>query len=89
MIAVNNPVRSGLVERIAHPGGNATAPTSTQPKRPEKRLQLLQEALPHVTRVGMIWDPDHPTNRADGLPSRPPPTAWACVWNREWVELPP
>jgi putative tryptophan/tyrosine transport system substrate-binding protein len=51
----SDPVRTGLVPSLAHPGGNITG-FSFQPEESSgKRIELLKEALPRVTRVAALW----------------------------------
>ena len=57
-----DPVGSGLVASLAKPGGNVTGLTSRVSDLGGKRLQLLKEAIPQVSRVAVLWnpaDPDH------------------------------
>jgi putative tryptophan/tyrosine transport system substrate-binding protein len=50
-----DPVGAGLVASLAHPGGNVTGFMEyTGPEFEVKRLQLLKEAAPHLTRVGYL-----------------------------------
>jgi len=63
MAAVADPVGSGLVANLAHPGGNVTGLTMMIPDLSAKRLQLLKEAIPRLTRVGVLWNPDTPYTR--------------------------
>ena len=55
-----NPVGLRFVESLAKPGGNVTGVSLLGPEVSGKRLQLLKQALPGVTRVAMIWNPDDP-----------------------------
>ena len=57
---VADPVGSGLVESFAHPGGNITGLTIMAPDLGAKRMQLLKEAMPFVSRVAVLWNPDAP-----------------------------
>jgi ABC-type uncharacterized transport system substrate-binding protein len=51
----SDPVRTGLVSSLAHPGGNITG-LSFQPEESSgKRIELLKEALPRVSRVAALW----------------------------------
>jgi putative ABC transport system substrate-binding protein len=59
MIGVGDPVRAGLVASLARPGGNITGNTVLSPDLGAKRLQLLREAIPTVTRVAYLTNPDN------------------------------
>ena len=54
---MNDPVGDGLVASLARPGGNVTGLTSLAPELVPKRLELLKEALPDVSRVFGLWHP--------------------------------
>jgi putative ABC transport system substrate-binding protein len=56
-----DPVEAGLVESLARPGGNVTGLTSLSRELGEKRLELLKEAAPKVTRVAVLYDRASPT----------------------------
>jgi putative ABC transport system substrate-binding protein len=60
MAAVADPVGSGLVASLAHPGGNITGLAPMTVELSAKRLQLLKEAIPRLARVAVLWNPDHP-----------------------------
>jgi putative ABC transport system substrate-binding protein len=57
-----DPVQLGLAASLARPAGNATGVTLLQDDLASKRLELLKEAVPRVTRVAFLWNPDHPDN---------------------------
>ncbi|HTS53400.1 MAG TPA: ABC transporter substrate-binding protein [Burkholderiales bacterium] len=57
---VADPVGSGLVANLAHPGGNVTGLSIMMAELSGKRLQLLKEAIPRLTRVSVLWNPDTP-----------------------------
>jgi putative ABC transport system substrate-binding protein len=61
-ISVGDPVRAGLVQSLAHPGGNVTGNTILGPDLGPKRLQLLKEVIPSVARVAFLWNPDNESN---------------------------
>jgi putative ABC transport system substrate-binding protein len=52
-----DPVADGLVASLARPGGNITGNTFLGPELVSKRLGLLKEALPGVSRVAALWQP--------------------------------
>jgi putative tryptophan/tyrosine transport system substrate-binding protein len=54
---VADPVAVGIVMSLARPGGNITGLTTLAPELDGKRLELLKEMLPKLTRVVFIWDP--------------------------------
>jgi putative ABC transport system substrate-binding protein len=58
--AINDPVAAGLVASLARPGGNITGLTNLSPDLEGKRLELLKETFPKVTRVAHLWNPDSP-----------------------------
>jgi putative tryptophan/tyrosine transport system substrate-binding protein len=60
MALVLDPIGSGLVESLAHPGGNITGLSMMAMELYPKRLQLLKEINPQLTRVAIWWNPDHP-----------------------------
>jgi putative ABC transport system substrate-binding protein len=53
----SDPVASGLIASLARPGGNLTGIFLDGPEFSAKCLQLLREALPMMSRVGVLWDP--------------------------------
>jgi len=62
MILVGDPVRAGLVQSLAHPGGNVTGNTIISPELGPKRLQLVKEIIPSAARVALLWNPDNVSN---------------------------
>jgi len=60
MTASTDPVGTGFVSSLAHPGGNVTGFTSISPELGAKRLELLREAVPGLSRVAIMWNPDIP-----------------------------
>jgi putative tryptophan/tyrosine transport system substrate-binding protein len=59
VVVSNDPVQAGLVASLAHPGGNITGVTFVSSDLAAKRLQLLREIAPSLTRVAVIWNPNH------------------------------
>jgi putative ABC transport system substrate-binding protein len=57
MVAVGNPVGTGLVASLARPGGNITGLTSIAPDLEGKRLELLREVVPNLSSVSILWNP--------------------------------
>src|SRR5262245_44859044 len=53
----SDPVRAGFVESLARPGGNVTGITNVNRELGGKRLELLKEAVPKVTRVVVLYEP--------------------------------
>jgi putative ABC transport system substrate-binding protein len=60
MISSVDPVVAGFVESFAHPGGNITGLTAISSDLTAKRLELLKEVLPKISRVAILWDADGP-----------------------------
>jgi putative tryptophan/tyrosine transport system substrate-binding protein len=60
MALVVDPVGSGLVKNLAQPGGNVTGLSMMTTELNSKRLQLLKEVIPNLTRAAVLWNPDHP-----------------------------
>ena len=57
-------VRGGLVSNLGRPGGNVTGNSTMLAETSVKRLQLLKEAVPKVSRVAVLWDPANPFHKA-------------------------
>jgi putative tryptophan/tyrosine transport system substrate-binding protein len=60
MVHTPDPVDLGLVASLARPGGNITGVTSLSTDVSVKQIELLGEAVPQVSRVAMLWNPDSP-----------------------------
>jgi putative ABC transport system substrate-binding protein len=60
MAIVADPVGSGLVTNLAHPGANVTGLSVMTTDLTAKRLQLLKEAIPRLNRVAVLSNPDAP-----------------------------
>jgi len=59
MVAVGDPVGTGIVENLGRPGGNITGLTSIAPELEGKRLQLLKEVLPKLSHFAVLWNPSN------------------------------
>jgi putative tryptophan/tyrosine transport system substrate-binding protein len=60
MAIAADPVGSGFVQSLTRPGGNVTGSSSRSPELYAKQMQLLQEVIPGLSRVAVLW---HPANR--------------------------
>ena len=54
-----DPVGTGFVGSLARPGGNVTGLSNISAELSGKRLELLREAVPGLSRVALLWNPDH------------------------------
>lgn len=57
MIAVSDPVASGLVASLGRPGGNVTGTSAVAAGVAGKQLELLRELIPGIARVAALWNP--------------------------------
>jgi ABC-type uncharacterized transport system substrate-binding protein len=64
MTAAIDPVGAGLVASLVRPGGNITGLSAVGPELSEKRLELLKEVVPGLTRVAVLWNAANPANAA-------------------------
>ena len=64
MASSADAVGGGLVASLGRPGGNVTGVTTMLAEMSAKRLQLLKEVAPNVSRVAVLWDPAIPWHRA-------------------------
>ena len=55
---LGDPVETKLIDSLAHPGGNITGISDVATMLTSKRLQLLKEMLPKLSKVAMIWNKD-------------------------------
>ena len=61
---MGDPMGAGVVPSLARPGGNITGSASMTPEIDGKRLELLKELAPGVSRVALLWNPSNPNNTA-------------------------
>jgi putative ABC transport system substrate-binding protein len=62
MVAVVDPVGAGLVASLARPGGNITGLSFLSVELTGKRLELLKEVVPRISRVAVLWNPANRSN---------------------------
>jgi putative ABC transport system substrate-binding protein len=61
----SDPVGTGFVASLAHPGGSITGLSNVSPELSGKRLELLRQVLPGLSRVAFLWNPDVRGNLLD------------------------
>jgi putative ABC transport system substrate-binding protein len=59
MVILEDPVATGMVDSLARPGGNITGLTTLARDLSGKRLELLAEMVPGISRVGVLWNADN------------------------------
>ncbi len=64
VIGVGDLSSAGLVSNFAHPGGNITGNTILGPDVVTKRLQVLRDAIPAVSRLALLWNPNNVSSAA-------------------------
>ena len=60
MVAVGNPVDSGLIASLARPGANISGTSVMSDEVVGKQLELLKESFPKLSRVAAMWNPGNP-----------------------------
>lgn len=60
MVGVADAVETGAIASLARPGGNITGLTINAAEIAAKRVQLLQDAVPHLSRVAVLWNASNP-----------------------------
>jgi putative ABC transport system substrate-binding protein len=60
MVASNDPVATGIIDSLAQPGGNITGVARLTRELNGKRLELVKEIIPGISRVGVLWDTNGP-----------------------------
>src|SRR5262249_19473998 len=60
MVTGLDPVATGLVDSLARPGGNITGLATLSRDLSGKRLELLKEVVPGISRVAVLWNADEP-----------------------------
>jgi putative tryptophan/tyrosine transport system substrate-binding protein len=62
-VGVGDAVGAGLVESLRHPGGNATGLENDLQDVAGKEMEILKEAVPELSRIGVLWRPSNPAYR--------------------------
>jgi putative tryptophan/tyrosine transport system substrate-binding protein len=65
MAAVGDPVGTGIVPSLSHPGGNITGLTAIATEMDAKRLELLREIVPSVSYIAVLWNAANPLQVLD------------------------
>ena len=79
-----DPVEAGLVESLARPGGNVTGLTLLSGELGGKRLELLKEAVPKLSRVAVLHDPANPPTVREVKEVLPVPARALGLTIRSW-----
>jgi putative ABC transport system substrate-binding protein len=64
---VGDPIATGFVDNLAHPGGNVTGASAMVADIAPKRLQIFKEAVPTLLRVAALFNPNDPLTAAQRL----------------------
>lgn len=62
LLAVNDPVGTGLVKSLEHPGPNVTGTTMYAPQLIGERLKILKRVLPHLQKIAVVLNQNNPNN---------------------------
>jgi putative ABC transport system substrate-binding protein len=79
-----DPVKEGLIESLARPGGNVTGITNLVRELGGKRLELLKEAVPKLARVAVLYDPAIPGTAREVKEDLPVPARALGLTVRSW-----
>jgi len=71
-IDVTDPIAAGLIDSLARPGGNITGFTTIGSVLVGKRLELLKETVPKLSRVAVLWNPQDPSSAQNWKESQMP-----------------
>jgi putative tryptophan/tyrosine transport system substrate-binding protein len=64
MVGTGDPLTTGLVASLARPGGNVTGSTQLGAGLATKRLEILKETVPQLSRVAFLWNPANPDQKS-------------------------
>jgi len=84
-----DPVGGGVVASLARPGGNLTGLSSLAPELSGKRLELLKEVIPSLTRVAVLWNAANPANAAVWQETQATARALGLLLHSQDVQGPP
>ena len=59
VVAIGDPVASGLVSNLSHPGGNLTGTTRMLSEMTAKHVELLKQVAPRLSRLAILWNPNN------------------------------
>jgi len=65
MASSGDPLSTGLVASLAHPGGNVTGLSAIATDVEGKQLELIKEIVPRITRIGFLFNMSNPVRRAE------------------------
>ena len=82
IVALSDPVEAGLIDSLAHPGGNVTGFTRFSAELSGKRLELLKEAFPRISAVAVLWNPEIPGPSSASKRHRRQPMGLRFSFNR-------
>ena len=82
--AGSDPVKAGLIESLARPGGNVTGLTNLSRELVGKQLELLKEAVPKLARVAVLYDPAIPDTTREVKEDLPVPAHSLGLTVRSW-----
>ena len=74
-VNVTDPVGMGVIDSLARPGGNITGVTNISAGLVGKRLELLKETIPKLSRVALLWNPSDPASAQEWQDSQQPARA--------------
>ena len=85
MSNVSDPVALGFVKTLARPGGNVTGLSTQAPELSGKRLELLKEILPNLSRMAVLWQPGGPGSSLRAKETEA--TAWSLGIKPQMIEV--
>jgi putative tryptophan/tyrosine transport system substrate-binding protein len=80
----SDPVKAGLIESLARPGGNVTGLTNLSRELVGKQLELFKEAFPKLARVAVLYDPAIPDTTREVKEDLPVPAHALGLTVRSW-----